>query len=115
MPTSRSRRSPSLAAPGTGWSSPPPGKRVLASITLYAFVVAGCAGGSPMYSRAPMAKEAMGGGMAPPPSAEMAVAPGPEGGPQKIAGEAETWKRSQLAPNTSRLMVGDHEELPLRG
>ncbi|MGA2031160.1 MAG: hypothetical protein ABSG68_02790 [Thermoguttaceae bacterium] len=27
----------------------------------------------------------------------------------------ETWKPSRLAPNTSRLMVGDTEELPLRG
>ncbi len=26
-----------------------------------------------------------------------------------------TWKRSQLTPNTSRLMVGDKEELPLQG
>ena len=27
----------------------------------------------------------------------------------------ETWKPSRLVPNTSRLMVGDNEELPLRG
>jgi hypothetical protein len=29
--------------------------------------------------------------------------------------EVKTWKRSQLVPNTSRLMIGDREELPLRG
>ncbi|MGA2618304.1 MAG: hypothetical protein ABSF26_11885 [Thermoguttaceae bacterium] len=29
--------------------------------------------------------------------------------------QVETWKPSRLVPNTSRLMVGDREELPLRG
>ncbi|MEO2020301.1 MAG: VWA domain-containing protein, partial [Pirellulaceae bacterium] len=27
----------------------------------------------------------------------------------------ETWKRSKIIPNTSRLMIGDEEELPLQG
>ncbi len=27
----------------------------------------------------------------------------------------ETWKRSRIVPNTSRLMIGDEEELPLKG
>ena len=27
--------------------------------------------------------------------------------------EVKTWKRSEIAPNTSRLMIGDREELPL--
>jgi hypothetical protein len=29
--------------------------------------------------------------------------------------EVGTWKRSKLVPNTSRLMIGDREQLPLRG
>src|SRR5688572_2207129 len=28
--------------------------------------------------------------------------------------EATTWKRSQIVPNSSRVMVGDHDELSLR-
>ena len=40
--------------------------------------------------------------------AEQAEAPG--GG-----GSAETWKRSTLEANTSQLMVGDNESLPIRG
>jgi hypothetical protein len=39
------------------------------------------------------------------------------GGRTKPASQkhVETWKPSRLAPKTSRLMVGDNEELPLRG
>ncbi len=29
--------------------------------------------------------------------------------------KTETWKRSQVVPNTTRLMIGDNEELPLKG
>ena len=29
--------------------------------------------------------------------------------------DIKTWKRSQIVPNTSRLMIGDKEELPCRG
>jgi hypothetical protein len=50
------------------------------------------------------------------PSAQMATgaaAPGP-GGEAKIAGEAETWKRSTIIANSSRVMVGDREQLTLR-
>ncbi|MEK6238364.1 MAG: hypothetical protein N2C14_26910, partial [Planctomycetales bacterium] len=32
-------------------------------------------------------------------------------GTKKVA----TWKRSEIVPNTSRLMIGDKEELPLKG
>jgi hypothetical protein len=35
--------------------------------------------------------------------------------PPEAKPQVTTWKRSQLTPNTSRLMVGDTEELPLRG
>ena len=30
------------------------------------------------------------------------------------SGYVETWKPSTLVPNTSRLMIGEKEELPLR-
>lgn len=57
------------------------------------------------------------------PAAEAAA---PAGGPadaEKKAAETDkdkqeevgTWKRSKLVPNTSRLMIGDREQLPLRG
>jgi len=32
-----------------------------------------------------------------------------------LEGPIETWRPSRLVPNTSRLMVGDNEELPIRG
>ncbi len=52
------------------------------------------------------------------PSVERAMgvaAPGPGGSDAKIAaGEAETWKRSTIVANSSRVMVGDREQLTLR-
>lgn len=55
-------------------------------------------------------------------SASAAMAPVPEPtekadgkpGAPKPAEARETWKRSQIVPNSSRVMVGDHEELALR-
>ncbi len=35
--------------------------------------------------------------------------------PKKSAKSLETWKPARVVPNTSRLMVGDKEELPLKG
>ena len=87
------------------------GHRLLASITLVAFVASGCAMKSSRYH----ASGARSPGAAPP------VMAGPESmqvagdAARKPAAEQETWKRSQLVPNTSRLMVGDREELALRG
>ena len=49
----------------------------------------------------------------PAPEAQAQVAAGPAGGGAQVA--AETWRRSQIAANTARVMVGDREELPLRG
>jgi len=89
------------------------GHRLLASITLVAFVASGCASkSSHLYASAARA-----------PGAPSPIAAGPmdsmniagDDGARKPGAEQETWKRSQLVPNTSRLMVGDREELPLRG
>lgn len=60
---------------------------------------------------APMAAQYPGGGA----SFEMATGAKEEKPGEKGGKEVKTWKRSQLVPNTSRLMVGDREELPLRG
>ncbi len=53
---------------------------------------------------------------APPPSAAMTGAPlsKAEAKPQD-ATPVTTWKRAQAAANASRLMIGDKEELPLKG
>ncbi|MBN1420681.1 MAG: hypothetical protein JXP34_18055 [Planctomycetes bacterium] len=48
------------------------------------------------------------------PAAEAAKAD--EGGQESPpASEVKTWRRAEILPNTSRLMIGDKEELPLAG
>ncbi|HWO22090.1 MAG TPA: DUF2135 domain-containing protein [Kofleriaceae bacterium] len=89
----------------------PLARRLVAALSVCAIATSGC-GAAKRSAYAPAA-EAMAGAAAPPPMA------GPAGdtAASKVAtGEqAETWRRSQIAANTARVMVGDHEELPLRG
>jgi len=79
-------------------------RRAVASLSLLSLVASGCAG--PRSAMAPPT-----GGMA----RVAADAPPPDGAPRGPAPQAETWRRSQIAANTARVMVGDREELPLRG
>ena len=81
------------------------GKRALASFTLISLVASGC--GARKSAMAPSV------GAAP----RDVVAAGPAGDPAASSrgAAAETWRRSQIAANTARVMVGDREELPLRG
>lgn len=65
-------------------------------------IASSCGGRSKSMARAQMAD--MTG------AAAAKEAEGPGGG-----GSAETWKRSTLEANTSQLMVGDSESLPIRG
>jgi tetratricopeptide (TPR) repeat protein len=85
-----------------------PGKRVVASFSLVALVASGCG-----------AKYAMTAASAPEARMVRDSAAAPSGGDGEGTGAAnasqETWRRSQVAANTARVMVGDHEELPLAG
>jgi hypothetical protein len=106
----------------------PPTLRAFALFLLLAsFIAGGCGGSSaPEEARSPSMDMAGAASPEPPgayPAAESA-APAPPGGmaEAKDAGgkgkkeeEVGTWKRSKLVPNTSRLMIGDREQLPLRG
>jgi tetratricopeptide (TPR) repeat protein len=85
-------------------------RRLCAALSVCAIVASGC-GGAKYAARAP---SAMDSAAAPPP---MAGPAGDSAATGKVAtGEqAETWRRSQIAANTARVMVGDREELPLRG
>ncbi|MBA2543830.1 MAG: DUF2135 domain-containing protein [Deltaproteobacteria bacterium] len=75
--------------------------RLIATVCLSSLIA--CGGGR--------SKSAM---YAPSPAAEMSAA-GPGGGGNKIANEpGETWKRSTIVANSSRVMVGDREQLTLR-
>ena len=107
----------------------PPTLRALALFLLLAsFIAGGCGGGGASAPEAAMAPSPdMAGGTAAPeppsayPSGEaappgaMAGAKDDAGGKGKKEEEVGTWKRSKLVPNTSRLMIGDREQLPLRG
>lgn len=111
--------------------APPHTLRALALLLLLAsFVFGGCgaAGGAAEASAPGMD---MAGAAAPdaPPPAQYAAEPSASAAPGGMAAdkkaddsggkgkdaEVGTWKRSQIVPNTSRLMIGDREQLPLRG
>ena len=103
--------------------APHPTLRAFALLILLAsFIVGGCGAGG----YAPEASSAPGMAMEPPSAtggyaaAEaapggMAAAESKDGKEKGKDEEVGTWKRSKLVPNTSRLMIGDKEELPLRG
>jgi hypothetical protein len=65
----------------------------------------------PPMATATAAAMATGASMA---ASEDAKEGAPGGGDKKKPPEAKTWKRSEFASNTSRLTIGDKEELPLR-
>src|SRR5438045_3331071 len=90
------------------------GKRALASFTLSALVASGCS--APRSAMAPTAPtvSAARDMAAPGPAMAGAVQVATETKPEGRAAQ-ETWRRSSIAANTARVMVGDHEELPLRG
>ena len=46
------------------------------------------------------------------PTADLAEEQAQQSAPNQ---EVKTWRRSTLVANTSRLMIGDHEELPIKG
>ncbi len=79
------------------------GMQIRCLVALFAMLPA-CAGGG-RWSKS--AREAPGG-----PSPVMDVASAAPAKPD--APHDETWKRSQIAANSSRLMVGDHDQLALR-
>src|SRR5215468_3633360 len=76
--------------------------RATRSVVGWSFLVGivACAGGGSHLAMAPAAAR------------EVA-----EPGPMQVAKDEPegTWRRSQIAPNATRLKVGDREELPLRG
>ena len=77
----------------------------LSLLVLWLALALGCAGLSSLKGE-PAAAQAT--------AADAAAYPQPAPAPgAKVAGAPETWKRSQLVPNTSKLMVGDKESLPL--
>src|ERR1043165_4735224 len=91
------------SAPSRARTSASLGRRFVAAISLVSLIASGCGGAryaNVARAPSPVAAEAAASTMA-----------GPAGG----APAAETWKRSQIAANTARVMVGDREELPLRG
>jgi hypothetical protein len=74
--------------------------------TLVVTLAAGCGAmnsASSPDAAAPAAREALG----------MAADSQAPGSAESASGEVTTWKRSQLVPNTSKLMVGDSESLAL--
>lgn len=110
---------------------PTPPLRALVFLFLLAFFIAGgCGGAAAPEAMAPSMDSAgapAGEAASPAPAAYAgaeSAAPGGGGraqgdkaseGKDKKEDEVGTWKRSKLVPNTSRLMIGDREELPLRG
>src|SRR5689334_16579653 len=95
-------------------TSPPPrasapasiSQRLLAAVSVVAVVSSGCASKHAMSMHSPPA----------PGVATMAAEAPPPPAPSPREDTApETWRRSQIAANTARVMVGDREELPLRG
>src|SRR6185503_20548555 len=85
-----------------------PAARVLASILVTSLVGCGARNGA-MFA----AREMSGGA----PAAMVAdpTMAGPEMDGKKPEPGGETWKRSTIVPNASRVMVGDKEQLALRG
>src|SRR5262245_42367041 len=93
--------------------------RTFAQYVFLLLVVLFC--GCSKSERSPAASEKAEPAMAAPPPAATAAAPAATGAADNAPGgkktgdkSVTTWKRSEIASNTSRLMVGDKEELPLR-
>ena len=97
----------------------PPLRRVVVPFALFLACVVGCGASAKRAGDSAMSPAMNAPGY--PPGAYASAAPSPASAEPAKAGEGEkkkeedaTWKRSQIVPNATRLMVGEHEELPLR-
>src|SRR5262245_55178339 len=82
-------------------------------VLLFVGSLAACAASDSAKNASSPAREAPGGAYAAAP-APPALEAKPSDATGKKKDDESTWKRSQIVPNATRLMVGEREELPLK-